>query len=255
MILGASSGFGGATALELARNGYNIFGVHLDRKATLANVEKIAANIKALGRKAVFFNINASDEDKRADSIMAMAHELKQSNGTLRVVLHSLAFGSLKPFVGKIDETVTRPQMDMTLDVMAHSLVYWVQELVRAGLLRKGARVLSMTSAGSMRVWPTYGPVSAAKCALESHTRQLASELAPAGITVNSIMAGVTDTPALRKIPGNDVMLESARKRNPSGRLTTPEDIAGLVLLLADERSQWVTGNVIRADGGETIVD
>jgi NAD(P)-dependent dehydrogenase (short-subunit alcohol dehydrogenase family) len=83
---------------------------------------------------------------------------------------------------------------------MANSLVYWTQDLVRAGLLVKGSRVFAMTSAGDRIVWKSYGAVSAAKSALESHIRQLAFELAPLGITANSIKAGVTDTPALRKI-------------------------------------------------------
>jgi enoyl-[acyl-carrier-protein] reductase (NADH) len=144
--------------------------------------------------------------------------------------------------------------MDMTLDVMAHSLVYWTQEMVRRSLLGEGSRVFAMTSAGSTRVWPTYGPVSAAKAALESHIRQLAFELAPRKITVNAIRAGVTDTPALRKIPGNDKLLEGARLRNPSGRLTTTEDVAQAIALLSDRRSHWITGNVIGVDGGEDIV-
>jgi enoyl-[acyl-carrier-protein] reductase (NADH) len=111
-----------------------------------------------------------------------------------------------------------------------------------------------MTSSGGTRVWPNYGPVSAAKAALESHIRQLALEMAPHGITANSIRAGVTDTPALRKIPGNEKMAEVARQRNPSGRLTTPEDVAKVIALFSDERAQWITGNVIGVDGGEDIV-
>ena len=90
----------------------------------------------------------------------------------------------------------------MTLDVMAHSLVYWTQDLFFAGLLAPGARIFAMTSAGDHIVWPAYGAVSAAKAALESHVRQLAVELAPHRVAVNALRAGVTDTPALRKIPG-----------------------------------------------------
>ncbi len=86
-----------------------------------------------------------------------------------------------------------------------------------------------MTSSGGHVVWPFYGAVSAAKAALESHIRQLALELAPQKITANAILAGVTDTPALRQIPGHDHMLEMARARNPMGRLTEPEDVAGAI--------------------------
>ena len=143
----------------------------------------------------------------------------------------------------------------MTLDVMANSLVYWVQELLARGLMGHGGRIFAMTSAGGARVWSTYGAVSAAKAALESHVRQLSLELAPKGITANAIMAGVTDTPALHKIPGSDEMIAMAQRKNPSGRLTTPQDVAEAIGLLSHPKSYWMTGNVICVDGGEFIVD
>lgn len=141
----------------------------------------------------------------------------------------------------------------MTLDVMGHSLVYWTQELVERGLMREGGRIFAMTSTGDFHAWPTYGPVSAAKAALEAHIRQLALELAPRGITANAIRAGVTDTPALRKIPGHEAMVEAASRRNPHRRLTTPEDVAQALVVLARPETQWITGNVIGVDGGEEI--
>src|SRR5882724_6174629 len=67
LVLGASSGFGAATSLALARAGLDVFGVHLDRKSTLPNVERLASEIKSLGREARFFNVNAADEEKRAE--------------------------------------------------------------------------------------------------------------------------------------------------------------------------------------------
>jgi enoyl-[acyl-carrier-protein] reductase (NADH) len=141
----------------------------------------------------------------------------------------------------------------MTLDVMAHSLVYWVQDLVARGLMGPGGRVFSMTSSGSTRVIRSYGAVSAAKCALESHTRQLAVELAPHGITVNALRGGVTDTPASRKIPGSERLFEEAARRNPHGRLTTPEDVARALVALCNPGTDWITGNVINVDGGEEV--
>ena len=257
LVLGASSGFGEATGLALARAGLNIFGVHLDRKATMANVERITGQITALGRQAVFFNINAADAEKRAEVAGQMAHVLEErgESGSLRVLLHSLAFGTLKLYVADpMKEAVTQAQMDMTLDVMAHSLVYWTQEVVARGLMTRGGRIYAMTSSGGTRVLPFYGPVSAAKAALESHIRQLASELAPQGITANAIRAGVTDTPALQKIPKHESIIAEAKRRNPSGRMTTTDDVARAIVVLSHPDTYWITGNVIGVDGGEDIV-
>jgi NAD(P)-dependent dehydrogenase (short-subunit alcohol dehydrogenase family) len=253
LILGSSSGFGGATAVELARSGFNIFGVHLDTRTTLPNAQNIVDRIRAEGRAAEFFNINAADPEKRGRALDQMSCHLEGRH--VGLVLHSLAFGTLKSYVAEaVEAEVTPKQMDMTLDVMANSLVYWVQDLLRRDMLGKGSKVFAMTSAGSSRMWPTYGPVSAAKAALESHVRQLAFELAPKEITVNAIRAGVTHTPALEKIPGHDELLAGARARNPSGRLTTPGDVGSAIAALSDDRSYWITGNVIGVDGGEDIV-
>jgi enoyl-[acyl-carrier protein] reductase III len=257
LILGASSGFGEAVSLALARSGMHVFGVHLDRKATLPNVERIAGEIKALGREARFFNINAADAEKRAEVAAEMQKVLdaRGEAGQVRVMLHSLAFGTLKLFIADpMKEAVNQAQIDMTLDVMAHSLVYWTQELVARGLMGRGGRIYAMTSSGGARVLPNYGPVSAAKAALESNIRQLAAELAPRGITANSIRAGVTNTPALQKIPGHEAIIEMAQRRNPSGRLTTPADVARAIVALSHPDTYWITGNVIGVDGGEEIV-
>ena len=257
LVLGASSGFGAATALALAAAGLDVFGVHLDRRATVAGAERVAAAIEALGRRAHFFNVNAADADRRAEVVAAMERALAESGppGRLRVLLHSLAFGTLKAYVADDPkDVVTAAQMGMTLDVMAHSLVYWAQDVVGRGLMGPGGRIFAMTSAGGTRALPYYGPVSAAKASLESHIRQLAVELAPRGITANAIRAGVTATPAAQKIPGYALLEDEARRRNPSGRLTTPEDVARAIVALSHADTAWITGNVIGVDGGEDVV-
>jgi enoyl-[acyl-carrier protein] reductase III len=251
LILGASSGFGEACAKALARAGYDIAGVHLDRKANLAHVEEIKSEIAKAGRRALYFNANAADEEKRREVVDALAADLKEYGGTVAVLMHSLAFGTLKPYIG--GDQLSKANIDMTLDVMGHSLVYWAQDCVKRGLLSTGARIFSMTSSGSTRVIPSYGAVSAAKCALESHTRQLALELAPNGITVNALRGGVTRTPASERIPGSDLLFAEAARRNPHRRLTTPQDVASAVVALCAPGTDWITGNVINVDGGEEV--
>jgi len=256
LILGASSGFGAAAAIEFAQHGMNVFGVHLDRQATMINVQNLIKEIKHTGAKAVFYNINAADSIKRNETLDDIQEQFgNDSSSTVKVLLHSLAFGTLKSFIAKKqEEAITQAQMEMTVDVMAHSLVYWVQGLLTRNLIKRGGRIFGMTSSGGHTAMPFYGAVSAAKASLESHIRQLTMELGPMGITSNAIMAGVTDTPALRKIPGNVKMVEAARLKNPTGRLTTPEEVAKAIVLLSSEEASWISGNVIGVDGGEDKV-
>ena len=240
LILGASSGMGEATALALAGAGYRIAGIHLDFRAALAHVEEVKAKIEATGSEALYLNMNAADDE----------------NPYVRVVMHSLAFGSLVPFLAEDPKAgVDRKKMEMTQDVMANSLVYWVQDLWRGGFLERGSKIFSMTSEGSTRVVPSYGVVSSAKAALESHTRQLAMELAKlgTGVTANTIRAGVTLTPALLKIPDHETIIASATRRNPTGRMTTPQDVASTILALSGEGTEFINGEVIGVDGGEYI--
>ncbi|MFI5180890.1 MAG: SDR family oxidoreductase [Thermoanaerobaculia bacterium] len=257
LVLGASSGFGEAASLALARAGRNVFGVHLDRRATLPSVERIMGEIEKAGVRAEFFNGNAADVEKRTETLAAMARVLEEEKNPdgVDVLLHSLAFGTLKPFFAASQaEALSKAQMEMTLDVMAHSLVYWTQDLLAAGMMGAGSHIFAMTSAGSHRIWRSYGAVSAAKAALESHCRQLAVELAPRKIAVNAIRAGVTDTPALRKIPGNEQMIERCLAIHPANRLTTPEDVASVLVAVARPETVWMSGNVLGVDGTEDIV-
>src|SRR3989442_621095 len=116
LILGASSGFGEATSLELARNGYDIIGVHLDRKSTLPHAEQVTDEIRATGRRALFFNVNAADPERR-EEVLSRASEEVGPPGTVAVLLHSLAFGNLRPYIADPQEEITAAQMDMTLTV------------------------------------------------------------------------------------------------------------------------------------------
>jgi len=261
LILGGSSGMGEATAITLAKAGYNICGIHLDFRAALAHVEEVKAAIEAAGVQALYINMNAADDEKRAAAIGSLRERFDASRAAgrepyVRVVMHSLAFGSLVPFLSDDPKGgVDRKKMEMTQDVMANSLVYWVQDLWRAGFLGKGSKIYAMTSEGSTRVVPSYGVVSSAKAALESHIRQLAMELARhgTGATANCIRAGVTITPALLKIPEAQTMIDITMKRNPTGRMTTPQDVANAILALSGDGTEFINGDIISVDGGEFV--
>ena len=251
LILGSSSGFGAAACRELASKGINIYGIHLDRKAAMESIQVLVDELKRQNVEVHFKNMSATDAEKRK----VVIEELKSFGDIqVKVLMHSLAFGSLKPVFDDVEEnTINQRQVEMTLDVMASSILYWSQDLFQAGLLKKGSQIFAMTSSGGHRQWKAYGAVSAAKASLESYCRQLAFELSEHGIAANAIQAGVTDTPALRKIPEYDKMIELALKLNPGNRLTVPEDVAKIIALLGLSENSWLTGNTIRVDGGEDI--
>lgn len=260
LVLGASSGFGAAAAKAWARAGFGIIGVHLDMRGTRAVADATREEIESIGVPVVFHNLNAADDAKRArvvESIGELFDERRAAGESpmIGAMLHSLAFGATLHYITDDEgrKELSRKQMEMTADVMAHSLLYWTRDLYHADMLQRGSRIYAMSSEGAIHAVPTYGAVSAAKAALEAHVRQLALELAHAGVTVNAIRAGVTDTPALRRIPGWPQLVEAAETHNPHGRLTRPEDVADALTVLATPQTHWMTGNIIAIDGGEII--
>ena len=247
LILGGSSGIGAECARRLAKKGINIYGLYLRKKKS--DIEALQEELSNYNVEVIYKKANASNDESRSKIIQ----ELKIKKGIrVKFLIHSIAFGTLKKMIGS-DNILDKKNIEMTLDAMCNNMIYWTQDLFNENLILKGSHILSMTSAGGRKNWDSYGAVSLAKAAIESATRQLSIELAPHGIAVNSIQAGVTDTAALRKIPGNDVMIKNAKNNNPHKRLTTPSDIADVIEILCSYESSWMTGNIIRVDGGEDI--
>ena len=154
-----------------------------------------------------------------------------------------------------IEEELLLEEEDVaqTVYAMGTSLLSWVQDVYNKGLFAADARILAMTSEGNQSAIQAYAAVSAAKAALEAVSRSIAVEFGPHGVRSNVIQAGVTDTPALRLIPGNQHLKAKALMRNPLKRLTRPEDVAGVVALLASDEAAWINGEIIRVDGGEHV--
>ena len=247
LILGASSGIGAECAKEFAKKGFNIYGIYLRKPK--AHIEKLSKEIESFNVNAIFKKANAANPESRKKIIEELSIE---KNIKIKVFIHSLAFGALKPFIDKKDQ-LNQKHIEMTMDVMCNSLIYWSQDLFHKKLFYSSSQILSMTSAGSQKQWDSYGAVSMAKAALESATRQLAFELAPSKIACNCIQAGVTLTPALKKIPGYKKMINSAKLNNPHHRLTLTADISKVAVQIGLSESYWMTGNTIRVDGGESL--
>ncbi|MBL8952086.1 MAG: SDR family oxidoreductase [Myxococcaceae bacterium] len=254
LILGGSSGFGLATAAKLARHGMNLAIVHRDRKGAMPEIEPRFAELRATGARVLTFNLDALSTEGRKQTLDVLAAEAGR-DGRVRLLLHSIAYGNLKPLLPADEAGVVLEDEDFARTVysMGTSLVTWVQDVFGRRLFASDARVIGLTSEGNQVAWPGYAAVSAAKCALESVARALAVELGPFGVRCNIVQPGVTDTPALRLIPGSERMKAAALAKNPLGRLTTPADVADVICLLSTDEARWVNGALIRVDGGERV--
>jgi len=252
LILGGSNGLGLATAKKLARHGYHIIIVHRDRRATLETIEKEFDDIKTNEVLFKSFNRDALHAEKREEIIGEISGQLPVGH-KIKVLVHSIAKGSLKPMYSTESRTLTGQDITITFEAMALSLYDWTKALIKAALFSEDSRVIAFTSEGNTKALPNYGAVSVAKVALEALSRNMALEFAPIGIKVNCVQAGVTVTKSLEMIPGYQKLKEHALARNPNKRLTTPEDVANAVYVLTLDEAKWITGTVIKVDGGESL--
>lgn len=252
LILGGSSGLGLATAKKLAAHGMHICIVHRNSRKQLLVIEPHFQEIKALGVQLLTFNYDALNVEKR-ESILVQLQQTLTSVGKIRVLVHSIAKGNLKPMLSESGPELDANDFGLTINAMAVSLYDWSKAVLRKKMFHTQARIIGFTSEGSTKVWKNYAAVSAAKAALEALIRSMALEFAPYGITANCIQAGVTETEALNKIPGSENLKQYSLLRNPYKRLTTPTDVANVVYLLCKNEAKWINGTVLKVDGGESI--
>ena len=253
IILGASSGFGLATALKLAAHGMNLCLIYRSRRSDVLAIEKSFNEIKTQHNiQLIHHNVDAIKVENRKNVLQDLRGTINDK-GNVKVLVHSIAKGNLKPMLSKDGSTLQNDDFRLTIESMAISLYDWTKDIFDQNLFSDDARIISFTSEGNTKAWPNYAAVSAAKVVLESITRNIALEYAAHGIKANCIQAGVTDTTSFRMIPGSDAIREHTLRRNPNGRLTTPEDVAAVVYLLTRDEAKWITGAIIPVDGGEHL--
>lgn len=163
------------------------------------------------------------------------------------VLVHNAAIGVLKPM-----ETIRPNQWDLTLESSLRP--FWLLTKLCLERMPEGASVIGLSSLGGRSFVPGYAAMGAAKGGLEALTRQLAVELAARRIRVNTVCGGLVDTDALNYFVDKEKVIETARTITPMGRLGTPDDIAGVVELLTLPQAGWITGQVIVADGGYSLL-
>ena len=253
LILGGSSGLGLASAEKLAKHGMNLIIVYRASSAQLSEIiEKFESIKQTHSVELMHFNSDIAKVESR-EAVLAEVQSNFQLGDSIKVLLHSVAKGNLKPMQDAKGEELKNDDFNLTLENMAISLYDWTKAVFRAQLFSEDARILSFTSEGNKKAMKSYAAVSAAKASLEAITRNIAYEFAEFGMRANCIEAGVTDTPSLRMIPNSDQIIHIAKKRNPFKRLTKAEDVANVVYLLSKDEAAWINGTVIQANGGEHL--
>jgi enoyl-[acyl-carrier protein] reductase III len=235
LVTGGTRGIGKAIALRLAREGARrvVLGYMRNDRAA----EEAAEEVRAAGAEAVLVRGNVASEKTVAELA---------SHGPYRVLVHNAATGVIRPAL----ETEDR-HWDWTLNANARALLALARAC--APEMPEGSAIVGVSSLGSTRVLENYILVGTSKAALEAVVRYLAVELAPRGIRVNAVSAGVVETGALDHFPNREEMLRMGRDRTPAGRMVTTEDVAGAVAFLSSDDAAMVCGHTLIVDGGFSL--
>jgi enoyl-[acyl-carrier protein] reductase III len=240
LVTGGGRGIGRAIALRFAQEGARVFvNFFVNRDAA----ERTAKEIAAAGGAAHLVQADV----KEPAEIKKLFAEIRAVTDHLDVLVSNAASGVLK----NVTE-LSAKHFDWVMSTNARPLMLCAQEAAK--MMPKGGRVISLSSAGSGRVIPGYAAVGVSKAAAEAITRYLAVELAPRGITVNTVCAGAIDTDIWRMIPDGERLLNAARSRTPAGDLVSAEAVADIVYFLASPAAQPIQGQILVADGGYSLL-
>jgi enoyl-[acyl-carrier protein] reductase III len=235
LVTGGSRGIGKAIALRLAREGASRVAIGYFRSDAAA--EQTAGELEALGAEPVLVRGNVSSE-RVLEQVAGL--------GPLRVLVHNAATGVIRPALETEDK-----HWDWTHHANARALLSLARVAVPS--MPRGASIVGVSSLGSTRVLADYALVGTSKAALEALVRYLAVELAPLGIRVNAVSAGIVETGALDYFPNREAMLEMGA-RNPAGRIVTPEDVAAAIAFLCSQDAEMVRGQTLVVDGGWALL-
>lgn len=249
LVTGGSRGIGRGIALKLAEGGVKV-AVHYYQNEGAAR--ETLDRVRKHGSDGFLVQADVS----RPENVQRMFADVKRGFGGLDIFVAN-ARPELLQFYAKPLE-ITLEQFDHALDSQAKAFLVGVREALP--LMGAGGRIVAVTYApgGTKGTWQPWIAMGAAKAAMESIVRYFAVALAPRGITVNSVSPGLTDDSVLNGLP--DPVVQTARQWHasgwtPMGRMGTPADIGNAVALLCSPDAGWITGQLIHADGGASLVD
>ncbi|HEY3069978.1 MAG TPA: enoyl-[acyl-carrier-protein] reductase FabL [Gaiellaceae bacterium] len=237
LVTGGSRGIGKAIALRFAELGAERVAVSYLRSDRAA--EETAEELRRLGAEPVLLRGNLGDPDKTA--------ALVEQAGALDVIVSNAATGVIRPAL-ELEEK----HWDWTLNTNARALLTLTRHAAPA--MAEGSSIIAISSLGSDRVLDNYTVVGVSKAALEALVRYLAVELAPRGIRVNAVSAGLVETGALEYFPNREEMLDYYKRRTPAGRLVEPRDVADVVCFLASPEADMIRGQIVVVDGGYSVL-
>jgi enoyl-[acyl-carrier protein] reductase III len=241
LITGGTRGIGKAIALRLAAGGANV-AVNYSRRKESADAT--VAELQALGVQSFAVQCDVGDRE----AVFAMIKQVGERFGRIDILVNSAARGLERPRAA-IDSLPKH--LHHTMDVNVFGPWFAAQAAVK--YMPEGGAIINMLSPGSDRYLPKYAPVGVSKGALESLTIYLAVELAPRGIRVNALSAGlVADTDGVRMLDGD--MVATYGEKVPAGRHVRPEDVAGVAAFLASDDAKMIIGQTILVDGGYSLL-
>jgi enoyl-[acyl-carrier protein] reductase III len=241
LVTGGSRGIGRAIALRLADAGCDVAINYLRNREP---AQETATEVERRGRRALLLKGNVA----HGDDLPGLFDRIRETFGRLDILISNAASGVIKPAL-----ELTPRHWQWTMDINAAALLPLARHATEL-MGEAGGSIIAVSSLGAVRAIPQYAAVGASKAALESLVRHLAVELAPRGVRVNAISAGIVDTDALKHFPNRELLLQESERRTPVGRLTQPEDVADAVLFLASPLAAMLVGQTVVVDGGYSVL-
>lgn len=239
MVTGAGSGIGKAVSLTLARAGYSLVLNDVVQKAG----EQTLQEIEGAGGQALFLLADVSD----VGQVRRMFEEARKPFGQIDVLVNNAGVpGAFSLLVDMPDETWHK-----TITVHLNGTFYCLREAAKGMLASGFGRIVNIASIAGLMGTPGSGEYGAAKAGIINLTKTAAKELGPYNITVNAIAPGMVGTPTNLKLrEKGSPFIQTAIEGTPTGRMTTPEEIADLIVFLSSAGAGNINGQVICIDGG-----